>query len=524
MIRFGHGRQLLMMGGVLGLVAGGIAAVPAAVAATPSLTIQDPGTPTAGSVTLRGTAIVGTLTTTVLYAADVSTSTAHPEGLDCNGDGFPGGRNDDLNGDKSAGDVLDCEIAGIQQLNDTLAGSPAQSLAGLEHFNSTPDALVLAPGSATPHFVAPQTSSGGTNVVDGGAAGLQRTSARGTDFDGAVQTALDTVAEAPAGPKWVIFMSDGKGDELQAATKTRLSSSRVKVRTFQIGTNRCDAPMVHLAEDTGQSCTPVPDVARIAPDDLGPAQSDDVSAIRVTIGGRTFAGAPDIANGWHAVLTLGAGTYTAHVTAVLTSGSSVSADRSFTVAAGGAGAPPPGSVGGPALIAGSVSVQTPKPIFGALPRQVKGRVGTRSATGGQVSTATLNGATVLLQGKRGTAWHNVAHAIVTRGVYSLTWKGAVHVKRLRVVLLPFRNVTRAEHAVPRPGISSCRRTGSSSSWQVRCATIAANGHLVRLLRSGAVVQRTHVASGHLTVTGAGALSRYKIVVNASPGHRLQLHL
>ena len=190
------------MAGVLGLVAGGLAAVPAAVAAaTPSLTIQDPGTPTAGPVTLRGTVTGGTLTTTVLYAADVSTSTAHPEGLDCNGDGFAGGRNDDINGDGSAGDVLDCEIAGIQRLNDNLAGSPGHSLAGLEHFNSTPEALVLAPGSATPHFVAPQTSSGGTNVVDSNAAGLQRTPDVGTDFDQAVQKALDTVAGDAGGPE-----------------------------------------------------------------------------------------------------------------------------------------------------------------------------------------------------------------------------------------------------------------------------------------------------------------------------------
>ena len=295
------------------------------------------------------------------------------------------------------------------------------------------------------------------------------------------------------------------------------------MRTFQVGADSCDAPMVHLAEATGQTCTPVPDVATISAT-LSTTQPDNVTAVRVSVGGHTFAATLDLAGGWSSALTLGAGTYTAHVTATLSSGSSISADRSFTVAAGGAGAPPAGSVGGPALIAGSVSVATPKPIFGTLPRHVKGRVGTRSATGGQVSTATLNGATVLLQGKHGTAWHNVAHAIVTRGVYSLTWKGVVHVKRLRVVLLPFRNVTRAQHAVPRPGISSCRQTGSSSSWQVRCATTAANGHLVRLLRSGAVAQRTHVASGHLTVTGAGALSRYTIVVNASPGHRLQLHL
>src|SRR3954471_11816872 len=114
MIKLGHARQLVVMGGVLGLLAGGMAAtIPAAVAATASLTIQDPGTPTAGPVTLRGTVTGGTLTTTVLYAADVSTSTAHPHGRDCNGDGFAGGRNDDINGDGSAGDVLDCEIAGI---------------------------------------------------------------------------------------------------------------------------------------------------------------------------------------------------------------------------------------------------------------------------------------------------------------------------------------------------------------------------------------------------------------------------
>jgi hypothetical protein len=512
------------MAGVLGLVAGGMAAAgPAAVAAAPSVTIQDPGTPTAGPVTLRGTVTGGTLTTTVLYAADISTSTAHPEGRDCNADGFAGGRNDDINGDGSAGDVLDCEIAGIQRLNDNLAGSPGQSLAGIEHFNSTPGALVLAPGSATPHFVAPQTSNGGTNVVDSNAAGLQRTPDVGTDFDAAVQKALDTVAETPAGPKWVMFLSDGQGAEPSAAIKTTLASSGVKVRTFQIGSSSCGDPLMHLAEATGQTCTPVLDIATISTT-LSTTQPDNVTAVRVSVGGHTFAATLDLAGGWSSALSLGAGTYIAHVTATLSSGSSISADRSFTVASGGAGAPPPGSVTGPALIAGSVSVTTPKPILGTLPRHVAGRVGTRSATGGQVSTSALNGATVLLQGKRGTAWHNVAHAIVTRGVYSLTWRPAGDVKRLRVVLLPFKNVTSATHAVPRPGISSCQVSGSRSSWTVRCATTAANGHLVRLVRSGAVVQRTHVAHRHLAVTGTGARSHYKIVVNATPGHRLQLHL
>jgi len=253
-----------------------------------------------------------------------------------------------------------------------------------------------------------------------------------------------------------------QGGEPSAAIKNTLSSSGVKVRTFQIGSTACGDPLVHLAAATGQTCTPVPDITTISTT-LSTTQPDNVTAVRVSVGGHTFAATLDLAGGWSSALTLGAGTYSAHVTATLSSGSSISADRSFTVATGGAGAPPPGSVGGPALIAGSVSVQTPKPIFGTLPRHVKGRVGTRSATGGQVSTATLNGATVLLQGKRGAAWHNVAHAIVTRGVYSLTWKGAVPVKRLRVVLLPFRNVTRAQHAVPRPGISSCRQTGSRSS-------------------------------------------------------------
>ena len=63
-------------------------------------------------MTVAGTVGLGAAgTTSVLYVVDATQSTADPTGSDC-GDDQVGYGGDDLNGDGSVGDVLDCEIAG----------------------------------------------------------------------------------------------------------------------------------------------------------------------------------------------------------------------------------------------------------------------------------------------------------------------------------------------------------------------------------------------------------------------------
>ncbi len=536
---------LVAIGAATALGAATLTGVPVAAAATPSVTIQDPGTPTAGPVTLRGTASGGTLTTTVLFSVDVSQSTAHPSELDCDGNNNFGPK-DNFNGDDTTGDVLDCEISAVNALNSGLAASAGSSLVSLQHFSTTAaaDDLDPAPGPVVLFDSPSNKGTGSEPRIVTAARTLQRSSGpTGTTFEASINLALQTLGSAPAGPKWIMFLSDGKGTVAKrdtpaattaatAALLDKLKASGVHLRAFAIDDTDnagCGDGLGDMARITGESCVSVPDPAQLA-SAVSTTQPDGVTAVRVTLGGQTLAATLDIAGGWSLPLTLGAGTYPTHVVATLSSGKTVSADRTFTVAPGapGSSSPPAGSVAGPpssVIAAASVRADRPKPVLQRLPASVTGPVGKASATG-PVTDPAFEGATVLLQGrgKAGTAWRNVGTAKVAQGRYTVSWTRTAKVKKLRVLLLPYKNFTTALAAVPRAGISDCHRSGSSSSWTMTCRTTAANGKNAKLLKRGKVVDRAKVRRHHVSVSGSGRLSAYKLVVKAAPGQVFRLRL
>ena len=517
---------------VLGVAS--LSAVPAAVAATPAVTINDPGTPTAGPVTLRGTATGGTLTTTVLFAVDVSQSTAHPSELDCDGNGNFGPK-DNFNGDDTTGDVLDCEISAVQALNTGLLSSAGSSLVSLEHFATSAAADDLDPGPGAPVlFDSPaNTGTGSEPRLVTAARTLQRaTGPSGTTLDEAVLLALNTLRSAPAGPKWIMFLSDGQvSDPPKAATVSALKASGVHLRSFAIDDQQdvgCQDGLGDIARATGESCVSVHDPAQLA-SAVSTTQPDGVTAVRVTLGGQTFAATLDIAGGWSLPLRLGAGTYPTRVVATLSSGKSVSANRTFTVAAGAAGTPGPGTVTattpGALISASAVSANRPKPLMQRLPRTVTGRVG-RPGGGDPAPEGALDGATVLLQGqgKAGKPWVNVGEAKVAQGRYAVSWTPKTAVKRLRVLLLPYKNFTEASAAVPQPGISDCHRSGRASAWTLTCRTAATNGKTATLTKAGRVVDRSTVRRHHVSVSGSGRLAPYMLVVKSARGETFKLRL
>ncbi|MCW2747292.1 MAG: hypothetical protein JWP10_434, partial [Nocardioidaceae bacterium] len=187
---------------------------PAAQAVSRSVTIDDPAPVSAGQVELRGTVSSGEpQTTTVLYVVDNSGSTSNPAGLDCDGNGTAGEAGDDLNGDTSIGDPLDCEIGAVGSLNETLEASSGASVVSLETFASTAEAINLDPPTTPPVlFVAPGDKGAGSEpLLVTASKKLRRDPVAGTSFDPAVATALQTLADAPAGPKYIMFLSDGIG-------------------------------------------------------------------------------------------------------------------------------------------------------------------------------------------------------------------------------------------------------------------------------------------------------------------------
>ncbi len=343
-------RALVTAALVVASIAGPI--VPSSVATddATSVVFDDPGSDLrAGSpVQLHGRVTRGgTGAPTVLYVVDASASTGDQRGADCDGNGVVDA-GDDLNGDHSVGDVLDCEIAAVRSLNQVVAGSVAGSNVGLEAFATQPAIADLDPSAVSSSFVpAGQAGTGAEPWIVTAARGVKRGIVRqytkkslggtGTDLDAAASSALSTLAAAPGGPKWVFFLSDGKA-AVNASTLAALHTSGVSLRSFAIGSaGGCDAgrAMARMAAATGESCMAVRSSADLPGHVVG-SQPDAITGVTLEVGGRQVQADVDAFGGWSTTLVFGAGSYNATVTATMKSGATVRAVRSFMVAAGDA--------------------------------------------------------------------------------------------------------------------------------------------------------------------------------------------
>jgi hypothetical protein len=502
-----------------------------------TITIDPPGAPKAGPVTLTGTVGLdpGDVTS-VVYVYDATDSTKAPAGADCSNNGALGPE-DDFNADGVVGDVLDCEIAGVVALNQSLATTSGVQ-AGLVAFANQAAAADLDPvGSAT--FLPPGYTGGDprprietvARSVVRGQIGLYDPkplggSGAGTAFDNAVQAALATLAGAPAGPKWIMFLSDGQAP-IDDGVLSQLSVSGVKLRSFGVGQGATCAPyssLSKMAKATGESCTVVPQPTSLTAGLTG-SQPDAVNSVSVTIKDVSLAASVNAVGGWSATFDLGAGTYTVTARAVLASGSTLTASRTITVAPG-SGGPPPGSVspGAGSLKATAVKVDQPEPSRAALPSRVTGRVG---VPGNRLTvTKKLSGARVLLQARSapGSAWTTLDRDRVDRaGRFTLSAKPKAGLPLLRVALLPHRRFGASAASVPPAPISACKVKSQGQGWTVRCLTIAKDGTRARLSKNGQLVDTARVQDGGFRLRGRGAVHGH--VIDVRKGSRLfRLHL
>jgi hypothetical protein len=234
-----------------GLVLSGVVAVSAAASTDPTISINNPAgtaTPKAGTVVLSGNVAKGSAgTTTVLYVLDATASTHLSAGSDCNGDGSASVA-DDLNGDGSVdGDVLDCEIGAVKKLNSSLISSYSGTsmVVGVEAFshnaavaalNTTDTSLFAAPsytgGEAQPRIITAAQSIWRGSIESYVHRDL---GASPTSYDAAVATALSALHSAPAGPKWVMLLSDGK-TSVADSTLSALHASGIHLSSFAVGT------------------------------------------------------------------------------------------------------------------------------------------------------------------------------------------------------------------------------------------------------------------------------------------------
>ena len=515
-----------------------LASVVPASAASAVVTIDAPAAPTAGTVNLTGSVGVDAgEVTTVLYVFDATMSTASPQGSDCSGNGVVGAE-DDRNGDGSVGDILDCEIAGVEALNASLAATAGLQV-GLVAFGNQAAAADLDPvGTAT--FVHPGFTGGDplpridtvTRSVVRNQIGLYDPktlggSGAGTAFNSAISVALATLGTAPAGPKWIMFLSDGQA-AIDDGLLQQLTQSGARLRSFGIGADASCArsrSLYKMAAATGESCQLASQPASLAAELTG-SRPDAVSGVTVSIDGVSVAATLDAVGGWTASFTLGAGTYTATARVVLASGASHSAQRTFTVAPAAVG-PAPGTVepGPGSLKATMVRVNRPKPSRAVLPSRVTGRVGV--PVDGLTVEPSLAGSPVLLQARRaeGAAWRTVARGKTDgAGKFVLTWTPKARHRLARVVLPPVEGFAGSAAAVPVAKISACKVTGRSHGWSVTCQTTAKAGSEVRFLKGGKATDKTRVRAGSLRLSGKGQVSAYTIDITLSKRRHIRLAL
>lgn len=215
-------------------------------------TVVAPGTP----VVVTGTVTVGGPTAiNVIYVVDVSGSTSST-----------GGACGDTNGDGDADTILDCEIAGIIALNNSLGNANIDvSIVTFDDAAGTED-VGPAPGVQT--TTGPATDADGNGTPDIVDVLSNLTYGGGTDFDAAlaqVQTLL-----VPGEQNIVFFLSDGQsslatgpGSPLQA-----VADAGATVLTFAVGsgTSGCAAgePLNEIAATTGGTCTEVTDPTQLS--------------------------------------------------------------------------------------------------------------------------------------------------------------------------------------------------------------------------------------------------------------------
>jgi hypothetical protein len=515
-----------------GLVLSGLVAVSASAATDPSITINKPAQAKAGTVVLSGNVAKGSAgTTTVLYVLDATSSTHLSAGSDCNGDGVHSVA-DDLNGDGSVGDVLDCEIGAVKKLNASLISSyPGTGMeVGVEAFShnaavaalsATPADLFAAPastgGEAQPRIITATESIWRDGIHQYVPKPL---GASPTSYDAAVATALSALHSAPAGPKWVMLLSDGK-TSVADSTLRALHSSGIHLSSFAVGTgSTCKSvgALAKMSGATGERCITAPSPANLAAS-LTNAQPDGIANVSVAIAGTSVAADIDPVGGWRAKFTLGKGSYTAKATATLTSGHKISVSRSFSVsAAAGHGGPKPGTVAtGPgALKATAIKANRPAPSRTALPSRVSGTVG-KLKHGKLVVTKHLNGAKVLLQGRKaeGGAWVTLDRDKVKSGAYQLHWTPTWSVHLLRVSLKAHGHFAGTSNAVPKARISGCAVTRHATHFSMTCHTTAKTGAKARFYDGGRLVDTAKVAGGLVKVHAAGHPGGHVLVVKHS---------
>jgi len=210
--------------------------------------------------------------TSVVFVVDVSGSTTSASPInDCNGDGVVDSADDFAPADNSTstnivGSTLDCEVTGVQSLNDSL-GSNENVKVGLVVF-------ATRAASALGFLDSPDedSDSDGTSDLDeyleGIHSGIEGTSFS-TNFSSALIEMVDLFDTRPSSDTRIAyFLTDGAVSSVSSSSIADAAAEGITVHTYAIGGAASDcvpsAPIQQISDGTGGSCTEVEDPSTLS--------------------------------------------------------------------------------------------------------------------------------------------------------------------------------------------------------------------------------------------------------------------
>lgn len=258
-----------------------------------------------GVVPVTGTASVGqgqpVPSTALIYVLDVSNSTQTPVQAGCGGD---------QNNDGDADNILDCEVLAARTLNDealspgTAGTIPEVGAAAFADGATTAD---VGPAGGDQLITGPGTDADGAGGRDinqvlnsafrnqGAQAGYHTFTEKSvgccrTNFAAGITSATTVASGAGAGlRKIVVFLSDGLSTGEDITGPLNAVPSNVDIYTFAVGTESSCASsgsnsLQRIADETGGTCTEVPDVATL-PDILPTVINSRLTSLALRVDG-----------------------------------------------------------------------------------------------------------------------------------------------------------------------------------------------------------------------------------------------
>ena len=258
-----------------------------------------------GPVPVSGTASVGqgqpVPSTALVYTLDVSNSTQTAVTAGCGGD---------QNGDGDANNILDCEVLAAKTLNNealspgTAGTIPEVGAAAFANGATTAD---VGPAGGEQLITGPATDADGAGGRDinqvlnsafrnqGAQAGFHAFTEKdvgccATNFAAGITASTQVAAAASAGlRRLVVFLSDGLSTGEDITGPLNAVPANVDFYTFAVGTaSSCTSSgansLQRIADETGGTCTEVPDVSAL-PDILPSVINSQLNSLSLRVDG-----------------------------------------------------------------------------------------------------------------------------------------------------------------------------------------------------------------------------------------------